>query len=422
MKKIIIFLFLCFYSLHAQEVLDKIVAVVDDEVILKSELEFQTAMFAAQRNLNPNDSTLKRQLLEKLIEDKLLYAQSILDSIEVTDDEVNGRLDYLINYYKQQYGSQEKLEKAYGMSVERIKREMKDDTKKNIMAEKLKQQKFGKINVTRRDVEEFYNTYKDSLGMISEKFKIAHIFINPKAGNKLKNAAKKYAQSILDSIKNGADFAELAKKVSEDPGSAKEGGDLGFVKRGVFYPEFESAAFQLKKGEISKVIESPVGFHIIQMLERRGESIHTRHILIKVKSDNDADIRAIEKLTDIRDSIVNKVNTFEYYALKYSDDKQTAKFGGVLGTFEKGQLEKPLLKEIIKLKEGEISFPKRLDLGNGNYGFHIVKLIKKIPEHKANLKDDYDEIKKITELKKKEQLFTKWMEEIKKNIYWEIRL
>ncbi len=422
MKKIIIFLFLFIYSLNAQEVLDKIVAVVDDEVILQSELEFQTAMFAAQRNLNPQDSTLKNQLLEKLIEDKLLYAQAILDSIEVTDDEVDGRLDYLINYYKQQYGSQEKLEKAYGMSVDRIKREMRDDTKKNIMAEKLKQQKFGKINVTRRDVEEFFNEYKDSLGVISEKYKIAHIFINPKSGGKIKEAARKYAQTILDSIKNGADFAELAKKVSEDPGSAAEGGDLGFVKRGVFYPEFESAAFQLKKGEISKVIESPVGFHIIQMLERRGESIHTRHILIKPKSDNDADLRAIEKLTEIRDSIVNKVNTFEYYALKYSDDKQTAKFGGVLGTFEKGQLEKPLLQQITKLKEGEISFPKRLDIGNGSYGFHIVKLIKKIPQHKANLETDYDEIKKIAEFRKREKLFAKWMKEIKQNIYWEIRL
>lgn len=423
MKKIVIFLFLFIYSLNAQEkVLDKIVAVVDDEVILQSELEFQTAMFAAQRNLNPKDSTLRSQLLEKLIEDKLLYAQSILDSIEVTDDEVENRLDYLINYYKQQYGSQEKLEKAYGMSVERIKREMRDDTKKNIMAEKLKQQKFGKINISRRDVEEFFNTYKDSLGIISEKFKIAHIFINPKSGNKIKEAARKYAQTILDSIKNGADFAELAKKVSEDPGSAREGGDLGFVKRGVFYPEFESAAFQLKKGEISKVIESPVGFHIIQMLERRGESIHTRHILIKPKSDNDADLRAIEKLTEIRDSIVKKVNTFEYYALKYSDDKQTAKFGGVLGTFEKGQLEKPLLEQILKLKEGEISFPKRLDIGNGNYGFHIVKLIKRIPQHKANLETDYDEIKKIAEFRKREKLFTKWIKEIKQNIYWEIRL
>ena len=423
MKKIVIFLFLFIYSLNAQEkVLDKIVAVVDDEVILQSELEFQTAMFAAQRNLNPKDSTLRSQLLEKLIEDKLLYAQSILDSIEVTDDEVENRLDYLINYYKQQYGSQEKLEKAYGMSVERIKREMRDDTKKNIMAEKLKQQKFGKINISRRDVEEFFKTYKDSLGIISEKFKIAHIFINPKSGNKIKEAARKYAQTILDSIKNGADFAELAKKVSEDPGSAREGGDLGFVKRGVFYPEFESAAFQLKKGEISKVIESPVGFHIIQMLERRGESIHTRHILIKPKSDNDADLRAIEKLTEIRDSIVKKVNTFEYYALKYSDDKQTAKFGGVLGTFEKGQLEKPLLEQILKLKEGEISFPKRLDIGNGNYGFHIVKLIKRIPQHKANLETDYDEIKKIAEFRKREKLFTKWIKEIKQNIYWEIRI
>ncbi len=424
MKKIILILFLFVFikTFYAQEILDKIVAVVDDEVILQSELDFQTAMFASQRNLNPNDSTLKKQLLEKLIEDKLVYAQAILDSIEVTDEEVNNRLDYLINYYKQQYGSQEKLEQAYGMSVEKIKHEMREDTKKNIMAEKLKQQKFGKINISRKDVEDFYNIYKDSLGTISEKFKIAHIFINPKASGRLKKLAKNRAQSILDSIKHGADFASMAKKYSEDPGSATEGGDLGFVKRGVFYPEFESAAFQLKKGEISKVIESPVGFHIIQMLERRGESIHTRHILIKPKSDNDADLQAIEKLTEIRDSIVKKVNTFEYYALKYSDDKQTAKFGGLLGTFEKGQLEKSLLKQISNLEEGQISYPKRLDIGNGNYGFHIVKLIKRIPRHKANLQDDYEGIKKIAELRKREQLFNKWINEIKKHIYWQIRL
>jgi peptidyl-prolyl cis-trans isomerase SurA len=226
----------------------------------------------------------------------------------------------------------------------------------------------------------------------------------------------------LDSIKNGADFAELAKNISDDPGSKGAGGDLGFVKRGVFYPEFESAAFRLRKDEISKVIESPVGFHIIQMLERRGESIHTRHILIKPKSDSDADIVAIERLTEIRDSIISGKNTFEFYAKKYSDDKQTSKFGGVLGTFEKGQLEKPLLDQVYKLSEGEIGFPKRLEVGGGDYGFHIVKLVKRIPQHYANLEMDYAELKKIAELRKKEKLFTKWMKEIKEKIYWEIRI
>jgi len=423
MKKIsLIILLSLFQIINAQEVIDKIVAVVDDEVILQSELDFQTAMFAAQRQLDPKDSTIKQQLLNKLIEDKLLYAQSILDSIEVTDEQVDGQLDYLVNYYKQQYGSKEKLEEAYGMSVEKIKREMREDTKKNLMSDMLKNQKFGSVDVTRREVKGFYDTYKDSLGLISEKFEIAHIFINPKSSDKLKSKSRDYAQTILDSIKNGADFSELAKKISDDPGSKSAGGDLGFVKRGVFYPEFESAAFRLRKDEYSKVIESPVGFHIIQMLERRGESIHTRHILIKPKSDNNSDIIAIEKLSEIRDSLMKGSKSFEYYAKIYSDDKQTSKFGGVLGTFEKGQLEKPMLDQVYKLSEGEIGFPKRLEVGGGDYGFHIVKLIKRIPEHYASLEMDYDELKKIAELRKKEKLFTSWMKEIKEKIYWEIRI
>ncbi len=423
MKKIFLILFFINLSLSvAQDVIDKIVAVVDSEVILQSELDFQVAMFAAQRNLDPNDPKIKEQLLNKLIEDKLLYAQSILDSIEVSDEDVNRQLDQVIAYYTQQYGSQERLEKAYGMSTERIRREMKDDTRKNLMADMLKNQKFGKIEVTRREVKEFFETYEDSLGMISEKFEIAHIYINPKSNDKLKQKAKLFAQSLLDSLRNGADFEELAKNSSDDPGSAAAGGDLGFVKRGVFYPEFESAAFKLKEGQLSEVIESPVGFHIIELLEKRGESIHARHILVKPKTDDEADLKAIEKLSEIRDSIINNVNTFSYFASKYSDDKETAKFEGLLGTFEVGQLDKSLLDQVYKLEVGEIGFPKRLEVGNGEYGFHIVKLIDRIPAHKASLTTDYEEIKRIAEFKKREELLSKWIEEIKSNVYWEIRI
>jgi len=423
MKKFVFILFIVNLSFStAQEVADKIIAIVDSEVILQSELDFQLAMFASQRNLDAKDPKLKKDLLNKLIEDKLLYAQSILDSVEVSDDDVNRQLDQVIGYYTQQYGSKERLEKAYGMSTERIRREMREDTRKNLMAEMLKNQKFGQIDVTRREVKEFFNENKDSLGLISEKFEISHIFINPKSSDKLKQKSKEFAQVLIDSIKNGADFAELAKKNSDDPGSSASGGDLGFVKRGVFYPEFEAAAFKLKKGELSGIIESPVGFHIIELIEKRGESIHARHILLKPKSDDEADLKAIEKLSGLRDSIINNTNSFSYYANKFSDDKETAKFDGSLGTFEVGQLDKQMLDQVYKLDEGKIGFPKRLDLGNGEYGFHIVKLLKRIPEHKASLEFDYDEVKRIAEFKKREKLFKKWISEIKKNVYWETRI
>ncbi|MBI1931366.1 MAG: peptidylprolyl isomerase [Ignavibacteriales bacterium] len=423
MKKIIfLFVIILACNLNAQEVVDKIIAIVGDEIILNSELEFQAQMYASQRKLDPNDPEIRKVLLNKMIEDKLMYAQSIIDSIEVSDDDVNRQLEQVIAYYTHQYGSQEKLEQAYGMSVEKIKREMRDDTRKNLMAEMLKNQKFAKIDVTRREVQEFFDTYQDSLGVIAEKYEIAHIFINPKSTEKLKKKARDFAQSLRDSISKGADFAELAKKNSDDPGSAKAGGDLGFVKRGVFYPEFESAAFGLKEGELSNVIESPVGFHIIELIEKRGESIRARHILIKPKSDDAADIKAIEQLTEIRDSILSNKNTFDYYAAKYSNDKETAKFGGLLGTFEAGQLEKPLLDQIYKLHDGEISFPKRLEISGNEYGFHIIKLIKRISEHKPNLETDYNEIKKITEFRKKEKLNKEWIEEIKEKVYLEIRI
>jgi peptidyl-prolyl cis-trans isomerase SurA len=325
-----------------------------------------------------------------------------------------------MNYFIQQYGSRERVEQTYGMSIDRIKREFRDETRKQMMGERLKQQKFGSVNVTRREVEEFYENYKDSLGLIPEKFELAHIFINPKATSKVKEEAYNLAETLLDSIKNGADFAALAKEYSDDPGSASKGGDLGTVKRGVFYPEFEAAAFALAPGELSDVVESPVGYHIIQLIERKGEAIHTRHILIKIKADDEADLRAIERLTEIRDSIVNGKNTFAYYAQKYSDDEETSKFGGKLGTFEVNQLDKSLLDKVYKMKEGEISFPKRIDINRDNYGFHIIKVIKRTPEHIANIDEDYDDIKRLAQYQKRERMFNEWVKKIKENIYWEI--
>jgi len=421
MKKILLLVLLS-VSLHAQQIADKIVAVIDNEIILKSELDFRLQYEAAQKRISPDDPQLIKTILEQMIEEKLVYAQAELDSISVSDDQVNNQLDYQINYFIQQYGSKEKLEQIYGMPVEKIKRTLRDDTRKNLMAQMLQQKKFGEVPISRKEVYEFFETYRDSMGIIPEKFKIAHIFQNPKAGERIRNKAIELARTLLDSIKKGGDFAELAKQYSDDPGSASQGGDLGFASRGVFYPEFEAAAFALGPNQISTIVESPVGFHIIQMLERRGESVRTRHILIKMKSDSEADLKAIEFLNDIRDSIRNGINTFDYYARNYSDDKERARFGGELGTFERNQLDKSLLDQIFKMQEGDISFPRRVDLDRNTYGFHIVKLIKRIPEHPANLEQDYDDIKKLAEYYKKQKLYDKWVNELKEKIFWEIRI
>lgn len=421
MKKI--FVILLFASvIFAQETLDRIIAVVNNEIILQSELNLQVAYVAAQRNLDPGNPDLKKTILEKMVEEKLLYAQAELDSIVVSNEDVNAQLENQLNFFISQYGSQERMEQAYGMGIDKIRRELRDEVRKSMMSNLVQQKHFGQIDATRREVMEFFEEYQDSLGLIPERFELSHIFINPQKGERLRAKTIEFTKSILDSIKSGSDFAVLAKKYSDDPGSAANGGELGFVKRGVFFPEFEAAAFQLQDGEISDIVESPVGFHIIQMLERRGESIRTRHILIKIKSDEQADLKAIEMLTEIRDSLLKGDKNFEYFARKYSDDVETAKLGGKLGKFDVTQLDKTLRDRVYGMSIGEISTPKRLDLDNKSYGYHIIKVDNRIPEHKPTFESDYDEIKRLAIYHKRQKLYTKWIDELKEKIYWEVRI
>jgi peptidyl-prolyl cis-trans isomerase SurA len=421
-KFFVFLLILASSVLYAQKAVDRIVAVVDNEVILQSELDYQVRLVAAQKKVDLETSGLQEQVLNQMVEEKLAYAQALLDSVQVPEEEINQRIDYQIQYFIQQYGSKEKVEQLYGMSIEKIKRTLEDPVKKQILVQRMEEKKFGDVDATRRDVESFFNTYKDSIGVIPEKVEIAHIFVTPKVTGKMNEKYKSVAQSILDSIKRGADFGEMAKKNSEDPGSASSGGDLGWVGKGVFYPEFEAAAFALKQGALSDIVESPVGFHIIQMLDKRGDKIHVRHILIKIKKGDQADLSAIELLSSTRDSIIQGKGTFAEYAKKYSEDKETSAYGGDLGIFFLSQLDQNMLDIISKMKEGDISFPKRIDYGKGNYGYHIVLVKKRIPQHIAGLDTDYQEIKKLADQYKKQKLYDAWIKQLKDKIYWKIMI
>ena len=411
-------LFVGIVQAQSKPVLDRVAAVVGNEIILKSELDYQVQLTAYQNKLNPNDPTLRSKVLEAMIDDKLILAQAILDSVTVSDDEVNRQLDSRIQNLVKQLGSEQKVEEVYGMSISKIRREFRSEMRKQLIIQKLKQQKFGDMKVSAMDVRNFYETYKDSLPEVPEQVTLSHIFLMPKPSAKAREEAYSLAESLLDSLKHGANFAELAKKYSQDPGSASSGGDLGWAKRGQFVPEFEHAVFGLKPGEISGIIETQFGLHIIQLLERRGDLVHARHILIQIphlKSDDDSVITLLDTL---RERVLHG-ESFAVLAREYSQDQDTRDLGGDLGTLEVTQLEPSFLKTVNELKVGEISKPVKVAFGK-SYGYHIVYLRDRIPAHKISLTEDYSRLKNMALTIKQNEAYEKWIEQLKKQVYWKI--
>ncbi len=401
-------------------VLDKIVAVVGDEIILKSELDYQVQLVAYQDKINPDDPALRNRILESLVDDKLILAQAILDSVTVTDDEVNRELDTRIQNLTKQLGSQQEVEKQYGMSISKIRAEFKEDMRKQLIIQKLKQQKFGDMKVSSVDVQNFYNTYKDSIQEIPEQVTLSHIFMVPKPSQKAHEEAYSEASALLDSLRHGADFAELAKKYSQDPGSASSGGDLGWAKRGQFVPEFEHAVYDLKPGEISGIVESQFGLHIIQLIERRGDLVHARHILIRVPHLASDDDSVITFLDTLRTRALRGEN-FAALARDYSQDQDTRELGGDLGTVTYDQLkDNPAFLDTIRtMKVGEISEPIRVMFGK-TYGYSIVYPRNRIPAHSVNLDQDFDRLSNMALTMKQNDAYLKWIGQLKKQIYCKV--
>ncbi len=403
------------------QILDRIVAVVDNEIILESELNAQVQFYIFNNKVDPKTAGLKNQVLQSMVNEKLILAKAIEDSVTVTDEEVQQQLDMVVQQRIQQFGSEAKLEEVYGMPISRIKREFRDEMRKNLLTQKLQQQRFGTTSIGRREVEEFFQTYKDSLGKVPEEVELAHIYIKPGFDKAAHAAARSKAQAILDSVKAGADFADMAKRYSEDPGSASQGGDLGFVRRGQFVKEFETAVFSLSEGQISGLVESEFGIHIIQLLERRGDAVHARHILIRVPRTESSDSTTIALLDSLRGAVLPGAS-FAELARKYSEDKDTAPLGGDLGTAElDGIPDKTIAETVQSMKEGEISKPVKLVSGN-NYGYHIIWLKKRTPAHDLTLDGDYQRIESIALNYKRTKDYQAWLEELRGNIFWQSRL
>ena len=402
-----------------QNIVDRIVAVIDKEIITESDVQERITYAALQNRLDPKAPELRRQVMENLIAEKLMLAQAILDSVAVTEEEVSRSLDQQFQNFVKQAGSEQQLEKIYGKPVSRMKREFRPEMRKQLLVQRLRQQREANLSVARREVEEFFELYKDSLPKVPEEVELSHIFRVPKADTSLENKTRLQLNVIRDSIVAGGDFVDFARRYSQDANGAK-GGDLGWAKRGLaFVPEFEEAVFALKEKEISPVVKTEFGFHLIQLLERRGESVHARHILLRTEKGPASDSAAIQLLSALRDSIVTGKSLAEF-AHKYSEDEETKSIGGDLGRISVDQLEADFLAVVKNLKPGEISQPHRITMKN-SYGYQIVLLKKRVAAHSVNLTDDCKRVEQMALYVKRNKLNAAWIEELKKNIYCELR-
>lgn len=410
-------------ALSMSQVLDRIVAVVGDDMILQSHLEQQIQFYVLNNKIDPNTPGLREQVLQSMINEKLIVAKAIEDSVVVSDEEVTQQLDAVIRERVQAVGSEERLEQYYGMPISRIKREFRDEMRNSLLAQKLQQQRFGAAQIGRLDVEEFYRMYKDSLGEVPDEVELAHIVVKPKFDEIAKAETRKKMQALLDSLKASVPFEDLARRHSQDPGSASQGGDLGLVRRGLFVKEFESAVFALKEGQISDIVETEFGLHIIQLLERRGDAVHPRHILLRIERTQASDDSAIALLQSLRRRILAG-ESFAELARKYSEDPETANVGGNIGIVDMNQLQnfdKTYYETVAAMKPGEISEPVKITMGS-QYAYHIIWLKNRIPAHKPTLEQDYRRIENIALNFKRQKDYAAWIEELKKGIYWESRL
>jgi peptidyl-prolyl cis-trans isomerase SurA len=435
-------------TMKAGEPVDKIVAVVGNEIILQSEVIGHAYMTAMQdKRSRPDDPQLIKRSLDALINERLVFLKAQEDSIAVGEEEITERMEYQLQSMMQQFGSERRIEEVYGMPMARIRRDFRDEIRKQLLSERISQQKFAAMKTSSKDVQEFFKQYHDSVPPVPPQYELYHIvkFVEPSLAAKEKTL--QLARSIRDSLIKGGDFATFAKRYSNDPGSAASGGDLGMVERGKFIAEFEKVAYGLQVGEISAPVETPFGFHIIQLLEKRETAVKTRHILLKLGQSEDDTKRTKDFLDSLKMRVVSstaqgagtsttsatvvvtgtgagasKGASFEDLAKQYSDDTETKSFGGALGRIEASKLPSDLRVAIDKLKDGEITPPMPYAMpGSTKAAFNIVLRKRYIGEHKIAFDDDYKRLEQMATMQKRAKFYDEWMRELRKTIYWEVK-
>ena len=409
------------------QVVDKVVAVVGKNIILQSDIESQYVQYRMQGNFEGSGAAMRCAILEELMFQKLMLNQAEMDSLNVTDNEVEMELNRRISDLLGRAGSQEKLESIFNKSMKEIKDELRRLVREKSLQDQVRADILKGVVVTPAEVRAFYKSLPpDSIPMVDDQYEIVQIVKRPPVSIDEKLAVKDQLYQIRKRILDGeSSFSTMAILYSEDPGSATKGGELGFTGRGEFAPEFEMVAFNLRDGEISEVVETQFGFHIIQLIERRGDYVNCRHILITAKVPVEALEKAQHELDSAAQLIRNGDMTFEEACLKFSDDESRTNGGYIanpmggnrisiqdmqeLGNYPSFGEFKNLAFVVGKLAVGTVSDPLPMTTNDSKDAFRLVMVKNKIPAHKANLNDDYALIQSWALNQKNQEVVSNWI-------------
>ena len=421
MRSVLIFISILFLAISNSfgqgKTIDEIIAVVGDEIILYSDVQIQKNQLKQQGYPGTISDCM---VLEEILFEKLLLNQAKIDSLEVTDDMVNVELEKRLTVFIKQIGSVEKLEAYYGKSMAEIREEFFDVLKDQILVQRMQGTIADGLNVTPQDVKEFYNNIpQDSLPFINASVELAQIVKYPEIGRDEIERVRTRLRNFKNQVESGQDdFETLAALYSQDPGSSSKGGSLGMQSRGTWVPEFDAIAFNLKAGEISAPFKTNYGWHIMQMIERRGEMYDANHILLVPQTTSSELSAARAELDSIKTLVVRDSISFAFAASKYSDDERSKNQNGMMVNnakgstiFEMDELDPTIFMAIDTLKLGQVSAPFYFQGDDREKGYRIVKLMSETEPHRANLKDDYQSLQNMASQKLSAENMDKWVKQ-----------
>lgn len=407
------------------QLVDNIVARVDNYILLRSELEEAYRGYLSRGNAQSEEA--KCNILQTLVLNKLMVAKAEIDSVIVPEDQIQSQLDYSLSVALQNFPSEEEFIQAYGKTIEEFREELYDDMKENLTVNEMQRTITDGITVTPREVKRFYNRIpKDSLPFFNTEIIVGQFVRKPSTSDaeltRIKNRMLEWKRQIEA---GEIAFEDLAKQHSEDPGSGKRGGNLGFVNRGDLVPEYEETALGLAPNQISEPVQSQFGFHMIQLLERRGNQYNSRHILIKPQSGQSEMQNAIQYLDSVRTLILTDTTvSFERLAKEHSEDMLTASNGGYFTNQNAGGLrvtakdiDPTVFFTIDTMQVGTFSPPIPFEMQGGEPAARIIYYKDRIPPHLANLEDDYQKIKSAVLQSKQNDAMFDWFDKAQSDVY-----
>lgn len=414
------------YAQAKKQVVDKIIAKVDNYIALKSELDLAYLDMSQQQEKGGNVD--RCEVLRQVLQNKMMLAKAEIDSITVSDAQVSAELDNRLRYMVSQLGSEEEIEAYYNKPLSQFKAELRDKMREQLLVREVTQHITKDVEVTPSEVKKFFARIPaDQIPFFSTEVTVGHIVRMPEVSKEQKDAVRNRLNEIREQIINEeVSFAEMARKHSEDPGSAAKGGELGFWKRGELAPEYEATSLKMRPGDISKPVETQFGFHIIQLIERRGNTFNTRHILMRPNS-SELDIAAAEQYLDsLRNEIVEGNISFAKAAKEYSGDQLTATSGGYFldadgsTRIPVNELDPSVFFVIDTMQAGTITKPLAYRTQEGEDAVRIIFYQSKIKPHRANLRDDYQKIQVAAINEKRSKIVAKWFEEAVNDVYIDV--